>query len=74
MPGLWPWLIHFGLSLFWLKADILHSPSNAFLASMLFRGGACMRNWLLYTLLLTAAERKDGPAGGGLGRAGSCKE
>lgn len=31
-------------------------------------------NWLLYALTLTAAQRKDGPAGGGVGRAGSCKE
>ena len=74
MQGLWPWLIHFGLGLFWLKADILHSSSNEFLASLLFKGGVCTHNWLLYTQLLTAAERKDRPARGGLGRAGSCKE
>lgn len=64
----------FGLGLFCLKADILHSSSNAFLASLLFRGGVCTCNWLLYAWLLTAAERKDCPVGGGLGRAGSCKE
>lgn len=33
MQGLWPWLNHFGLGLVWLKADIQHSSSNAFLAS-----------------------------------------
>lgn len=48
MQGLWPWLIHSGLGLFGLKADILHSSSNANLASLLFRGGVCTCNWLLY--------------------------
>lgn len=58
MQGLRLWLVHLGLGLFWLKADNLHSSSNEFLASLLFRGRACTRNWVLYTLLLTAAERK----------------
>lgn len=74
MQGLWPWLNHFGLGLFWLKADILHSSSSTFLASLLSRGRMCMGNWLLYAQLLTAAQRSGGPAGGALGRAGSHKE
>lgn len=74
MQGLWPWWNHFGLGLFWLKADILHSSSNAFLASLLFRGGVCVGNGLLYAQLLIAAQRSGGPARGTLGRAGSCKE
>lgn len=32
-----------------------------------------MHNWLLYTLLLATAKRKDSPSGGGLDRAGFCK-
>lgn len=74
MQGLWPWLNHFGLGLFWLKADILHSSSSAFLASVLFRGGVCVGSWLLYAQLFNAAQRSGGPAGGELGRAGLCKE
>lgn len=74
MQGLWSWMNHFDLCLFWLKADILHSASSAFLASLLFRGGVCVGSWLLHAQLFNTAQRSCGPAAGELGTAGLCKE
>lgn len=64
---------------FWLgfvlvESDILHSSSNAFLTSLLFRGGMCVGSWLLYAQLSTAVQRSGGSGEGVVGRAGSWKE